>query len=269
MINTHDNLKSASKKLKLTKNQEAFHHIESLVLQGTLIKSVMESVNKKVIKSWSAFTNNFPASLFKFVRKAVQQQLPTASNLVRWGRKKDSACPLCQKIQTNKHVLSNCSSTIALKRYTTSHDSVLDILAAWILTSKLPNSSLHVDSASDCFRKVNEIFLSVRPDIVIASPNRIVTLELTICHESNMLKSKAFKDNKYSTLKDDLMPKYQRCPLKQYTIEVSTLGLVSYINEFCKSNLNDKFLPLKIRNEIINSVVAHSYSIYCSRNNVT
>ena len=36
------------------------------------------------------------APLFKFARKALQQQLPTAANLHRWGKKSDPGCPLCQ-----------------------------------------------------------------------------------------------------------------------------------------------------------------------------
>ena len=99
--------------------------------------------------------------------------------------------------------------------------------------------------------------------------NRISTLELTVCHESNLLKSKAYKESKYAMLHNDCLPKYQRYPLERFTIEVSTLGFISDFKDFCQNNLHDNALPLTVRNEIISSVINHSYSIYCNRNNAS
>ena len=47
---------------------------------------VVTAVTKKTITLWSNTVNELTASSFKFVRKAFQQLLPTAANLVRWKR---------------------------------------------------------------------------------------------------------------------------------------------------------------------------------------
>ena len=40
-------------------------------------------------------------TLFCFARKALQQQLPTAANLLRWGKAAAACCTLCKQTQTN------------------------------------------------------------------------------------------------------------------------------------------------------------------------
>jgi len=67
---------------------------------------------------WSKSVNQLPGYEYNFVRKAMQSQLPTLNNLHRWGRASSNLCPMCNKIQSNKHVLSNCSSNGALSRFT-------------------------------------------------------------------------------------------------------------------------------------------------------
>ena len=54
--------------------------------------------------------------IFSFARKATLQQLPTASNLHRWKKISSPVCNLCNSdmVQTNKHVMNNCSNAKAL-----------------------------------------------------------------------------------------------------------------------------------------------------------
>ena len=75
------------------------------------------------------------------------QVLPMASNLVRWGRLADPTCTLCASgaVQTNKHVLSNCSSPTALHRYTTRHNEVLKLLIQWLSTVITKDYSIYSD----------------------------------------------------------------------------------------------------------------------------
>ena len=63
------------------------------------------------IGPWSRIVEALPDFLFRFVKKALQQQLPTASNLARWKRIASPNCILCGKSipQTNKHLLSHCA----------------------------------------------------------------------------------------------------------------------------------------------------------------
>src|SRR6218665_3668753 len=117
---------------------EATKHFFGLESQGVMAKLVTEAVTKKTITLWSKTVNELTASSFKFVRKAFQQLLPTAANLVRWKRITDPVCHLCNngQWQTNKHVLSNCNSTTALTRYTRRHNLVLEKITEWILETK-------------------------------------------------------------------------------------------------------------------------------------
>ena len=83
---------------------------------------------------WSYTLTIMPEPVYNFARKAMQQQLPTAANLARWKQTCDSSCQLCNsgKPQTNKHVLSNCSSLAALERYKRRHSGILETLADWL-----------------------------------------------------------------------------------------------------------------------------------------
>jgi len=55
---------------------------------------------------------------------------------------------------------------------------------------------LHMDLNTADYRPITDVFHSLRPDIVIVNQNIIVTLELTVCHESNLINSKQIKTNK-------------------------------------------------------------------------
>ena len=98
------------RKLKEKIELEAWSHVQSLSVQGALLKSLSASLGASIIKKWTCHVSTMTSLMFKFVRKAIQQQLPTAANLKRWGKQADPSCPLCNNIQLNKHVLSNCSS---------------------------------------------------------------------------------------------------------------------------------------------------------------
>jgi hypothetical protein len=44
--------------------------------------------------------------------------------------------------------------------------------------------------------------LNYRPDIAIADSNSICTLELTVCHETNVVSSRDYKSDKYKSIAD-------------------------------------------------------------------
>jgi len=69
-----------------------------------LITSVIQALSKSAKGVWSSSVENLPAATFKFVRKALLNQLPTALNLVRWAKSSDSMCPLCIQ-ESLSHVL--------------------------------------------------------------------------------------------------------------------------------------------------------------------
>ncbi|KAK3745889.1 hypothetical protein RRG08_015616 [Elysia crispata] len=80
-----------------------------------------------------------------FLIRSVYDLLPSNANLVRWGKKEDRTCPLCQGRQTTEQVLSSCKIALSQGRYTLRHNRVLQELAAIISTAKgettLPNTN--------------------------------------------------------------------------------------------------------------------------------
>ena len=72
----------------------------------------------------------------------------------------------------------------------------------------------------------------LRPDIVLYDSKNILVLELTVCHKSNLLKSKQFKLRKYENISKSVKNEYKRIPISVFTIEVSVLGFISDIYPF-------------------------------------
>ncbi|GFO10106.1 polyprotein [Plakobranchus ocellatus] len=85
------------------------------------------------------------ASKNKLPHQSVYDLLPSNANLVRWGKKDDPTCPLCQGRQTTEHVLSSCKVTLSQGRYTWRHNRVLQELASVISTAK---GEIHPSSTS-------------------------------------------------------------------------------------------------------------------------
>jgi len=126
--------RSALSSLKKNQKSVAWLHMLSLPVQGASIAIIKEAVPKQSITLWSKYMARSSAVIHNFTRKAPQSQIPTAANLKLWERIDSPNCPLCggTRSQTNKHVLSNCSSPIALNRYRGRHDSVLVLIARWL-----------------------------------------------------------------------------------------------------------------------------------------
>ena len=166
--------------------------------------------------------------------------------------------------QTNKHLLSNCSSL--LERYTIRHNAILEKLAQWIDTHKSASQCLLVDLPSSRFSTLERVFQSsVRPDIVIQEDARVLVLELTACHESNLLKSKEYKENKYRNISTHLLPCLAQVPVLVFTVEVSVLGIVSNLKSSTQAaNLPD--IPQSLLSAISKSTIMNSFEIFRSRN---
>ena len=117
-------------------------------------------LKKSEIVRWMHCILSLPEASFKFAHRACLNQLATASNLTRWGRSLSNLCTLCNAIQTNKHVLSNCSALSALARYTARHDSILSILIDF-LNSSIKDSVLYSDLRGA--QSIHHCFRSLRP----------------------------------------------------------------------------------------------------------
>jgi hypothetical protein len=107
--------------------------------------------------------------------------------LSRWKMKSNPKCMLClNQDQTNKHVLSNCSSSAALGRYTARHNSVLLLVANWLKSVIASEQAMFVDLPGHQFNSPDMLFSNLRPDIAVTvNKSTLFILELTVCHESN------------------------------------------------------------------------------------
>ena len=125
----NDSCADALKQLKDQQIQQAKEHFHSLELQGVISKIITENISDANIILSNKITVSLSQSLFLFCRKAFLQVLPTESNLHRWKKSENPYCRLCNKIQSNLHVLSNCASISSLERYGTRHDITYRLLA--------------------------------------------------------------------------------------------------------------------------------------------
>ena len=94
--------------------------------------------------TWNEIWHMAPLRI-SFLIRSVYDLLPSNANLVRWGKKEDPTCSLCQGRQTTEHVLSSCKIALSQGRYTWRHNRVLQELAAIISSAKgettLPNTN--------------------------------------------------------------------------------------------------------------------------------
>ncbi|GFO47393.1 reverse transcriptase [Plakobranchus ocellatus] len=94
--------------------------------------------------TWNDIWHMAPLRI-SFLIRSVYDLLPSNANLVRWGKKDDPTCPLCQGRQSTEHVLSSCKVTLSQGRYTWRHNRVLQELASVISTAK---GEIHPSSTS-------------------------------------------------------------------------------------------------------------------------
>jgi hypothetical protein len=217
------------------------------------------------IVGWNRAVDKLPGFLFNFVRKGMQQQLPTLANLFRWGRAENNNCPLCSSPQTNKHVLSNCSNSAVLERFSNRHAKILKILAEWVY-SKIDNTvDFFVDLKNSSFKQISDLFIDLRPDMAIISGNSVHVIELTVCHESNIISSKQYKTDKYKNLKNHRSSLISNHEILLITCEVSVLGFFSCEKKLLNLLSIDK-MESSISDKIACTVIQESFDIYLLRN---
>jgi hypothetical protein len=83
--------------------------------------------------SWRNLLYGLPPKLVSFALNATCSTLPTPDNLHLWGKCADEKCSLCSSPKcTLFHILSNCPFSLANKRYTWRHDTVLRTFASYV-----------------------------------------------------------------------------------------------------------------------------------------
>jgi len=112
---------------------------------------------------------------------------------------------------------------------------------------------LHADLPDSSYKPQDVLFKNPQPDIA-DRPQHL--LELTICHETNMIKSRDYKLSKYSAIHDDCKADYRSHSIHLYTIELWSLGVVSDNASFTRKNtvVNIDGLPKFIMSQIVKCV---------------
>src|SRR5437867_8764766 len=254
----------ASSILRESQAKESVSHFLGLKSQGVMSKTVSVSGLPKNIHLWKQVMDSLPDHIHNVARKAMTNQLPTLHNLKLWNCSPTNCCPRCGADQTNKHVLSNCSSSDALAQYTSRHNTILEIIAKWIVPKLKDNHTLYCDLRVPGARQVCDLFKGPRPDLAIVSPSTIVIGELTVCHETNLQKSRDYKLNKYSNLDAAKVREFKSRRVLVNTIEVSTLGFVVAEPNFFKFGEIPSF-DVSLIKDLCKSAILSSRGIYCNR----
>ena len=238
---------AASKLLQTNINEKVTKHLDELKEQSVIMKVLQENLSSRELQKWLEMITPLMANIYKFARKALIFCVANNSNLKRWNK-------------SNKFIKLYC--LVNEKRYTWRHNSVLKTLSTYIMQLQQHGYELYIDI--DGYSNPSQLFNSFRPDAVIRIGDDFVVLELTVCFETYIIKSRDYNKSKYVSLKDDINVNVNKFDL--ITLEITTLG-------FCAEN---KTLNKILKNHGINVercfkkmgevALRASYYIYTCRN---
>ena len=102
---------------------------------------------------------------------------------------------------------------------------MLTLLIGWLKSVLAGTQIIYADLVEANILPVADLFNNYRPDIAIAAStcNSICTLELTACHETNVVSSRDYKRDKYKNIADFRSTLAGNRKVYSYTIEISTV----------------------------------------------
>ena len=166
----------------------------------TLLLLLINIITIIILLLWHKVSLRLPNNIYNFCRRFLVLILPTKGNLKTWNIIENSTCDLCKrKSETQHHIVSNCQTAAVEKRYSRCHNSVLCTFANYIPTIGQNNSKVYVDDIED-FPSPGQLFASSRPDLVMVLGDVYYVFELTVCFETNLIKSNEYKTRKYDEL---------------------------------------------------------------------
>ena len=116
---------SISKALEKKRQESVWNNFMELKEQNILIKSIVNICSSRAISQWQKTVQILPPNIFCFCRRYLVSSLPTNANLARWRKIASENYSLCGIKQTQRHVVSFCSSVLSNGRFTWRHNSVL------------------------------------------------------------------------------------------------------------------------------------------------
>ena len=231
-LQNHVRKRSISKALEKKRQESVWNNFIELKEQNILIKSIVNTCTSRAISQWQKTVQILPPNIFCFCRRYLISSLPTNANLARWRKIASENCSLCGIKQTQRHVVSFCSSALNNGRFTWRHNSVLYTICQHLSSLMKNGDKLFADLIG--FESTSSLFESSRPDACIVTANgEVLPLELTVCHELNFEKARDYKEKRYRDLREDLKI---NCNMFEISfIEISALGFVpTSIKEFKK-----------------------------------
>ena len=177
---------------------------------------------------WATCVAKLPPEPLRFVLNASVESLPTNANLHKWGKRPSASCPLCQGYnQSLLHILNDCPTAMALRRYATRHNEVLCHLVTFIQHHLPPSYIMTADLPDSTYSFPQHITpTNLRPDVVWWSGQLKVVwlLELTCSFETTMDQAHHLKEAKYHDLVEEMRNAgYQASCL---AFEVGSRGLI-------------------------------------------
>ena len=252
--------------------------ISGLIMQGDFLSLLIEE-NSSV--TWKSFIWSVPRGVAKFAINAGLNTLPSADNLMRWGKRTSDLCTVCSlnRKQTLNHILSYCSAALEQGRYTWRHDSVLRTIFDFVRRDIKDGFQIFTDLTGHGAGNGGTIPPDVlpttqRPDIFLVNraAKKVILFELTVPWDANISSSHDLKEQKYAALVRDLSLDYH---VEFYCFEVSVRGQVSKANRarlksfLYNSTGMNRNATVKLINSVSKAALLGSFSIFSARNEST
>ena len=172
----------------------------------------------KDIQSWQILVKRLPINIHNFCRSYLVMSLANNSNLKRWKISKSEMCSLCTKKQAQLHIFDHCLQ--ALKRYKWRHNLIIQTFCNHTLKKSFlrfsfvcwhwrfwkPCDTVEITTTkSHNYRSAKKQSITrARPDIAIETRDTLTVIELTCPYETNMTKSRQYKETRYIEIKSEL-----------------------------------------------------------------
>ena len=171
--------------------------------------------------TWSSVRSKLPNNIFNFTIDYIINTLPTRYNLLKRGLSQKLDCSFCFQSESLLHVIAGYQIYLRLGRFTWRHNSILHVIASTF--QYIPNSILYADVPSFVTPSVITDD-TLRPDLLLHFQSKCPNIvELTVCFESNMVKSANRRQFSYLELVKHMEEKYKQ--IKFAILSIIALGL--------------------------------------------
>ena len=260
---TENSYKAADKALKKVREDTVTNHLETLKESNSIMGFIKNHTSNIFLNKWKTICDSLPKNIFVFVRKALIFALPNKTNLLRWKISNDDKCNLCYQKETQLHMLSFCNTALKEGRYTWRHNSVMSTML-WYLKQL---NGINVLADLPGHRNPAELFTASRPDIVLYDKNTLTIVELTVCFDTNPIKSRNGKIVKYSDIQKELTKVHGQKKINKIFVEITNLGFVTTnIKDFTNLFKNTDINTTRMISKMTEVAIRCSFYIYIRRN---